>query len=161
MNCWRERAHLGRCGGDEMLLSLPDVRQTAGHDCGEAAVKCVLEFHGIKAAVRLATPSHGTDPTQIEAALRNIGCGVMAGEMTVDDLRHFADCGRPVIALVHWPEGQDSHWIVIRGVSRGTVYFHDPIDGPSKCGARDFEAAWKASGRVGAYRRWGIAPWVS
>lgn len=157
---WHASRFITREAAD-MLLSLPDVRQTAGHDCGEAAVKCVLEFHGIKAAVRLATPSHGTDPTQIEAALRNIGCGVTAGEMTVDDLKHFADCGRPVIALVHWPEGQDSHYVICRGVSRGTVYFHDPIDGPSKCGVKDFEAAWKASGRVGAYRRWGIAPWVS
>jgi predicted double-glycine peptidase len=81
--------------------------------------------------------------------------------MTVEDLQHFANSRRPVIALVHWPDGEDSHYLIVRGVSRGTVYFHDPIDGPSKASVRDFEAAWKASGRVGAYRRWGIAPWVS
>lgn len=159
MNDWHASRFISREVSD-MLLTLPDIRQQSEFDCGEAAVKCVLAYHKISAAVRLATPSHGTDPTQIEAALRNIGCGVVAGEMTVEDLWHFADVGRPVICLIHWPEGSDSHWVVTRGVSRGQVYYHDPIDGPSKASVKDFESAWKASGRVGAFRRWGIAPWV-
>jgi len=144
----------------DMLLTLPDIRQKDTHDCGEAAVRCVLEFHGITAAVRLATRPHGTDPVQIESAFRNLGLGVTAGEMSVDDLRHFCGLNRPVIALVHWPKWSDSHYIVVRGVSRNTVYFHDVLEGPGKTQKADFEAAWHADGRVGTYRRWGLSPWV-
>lgn len=143
-----------------MLLTLPDVRQAADHDCGEAAVRCLLEFHGITAAVRLATRPHGTDPVQIESALRNMGFGVTAGEMSTDDLRHYCDRGRPVIALVHWPAGSDSHYVVVRGVSRNQVYYHDVLTGTGKTSRAEFDAAWHADGRVGTYRRWGVCPWV-
>jgi len=143
-----------------VLLTLPDVRQAADHDCGEAAVRCLLEYHGITAAIRLATKPHGTDPIQIESALRRLGLGVTAGEMTVEDLRHYCDHNRPVIALVHWPTWEDSHWIVVRGVSRNTVYFHDVLAGTGKAPRSEFESAWHADGRVGAYRRWGICAWV-
>ena len=156
---WHEARFIQREGHD-MLLSLPDIRQNSSFDCGEAAVRTILAFHGIKAAVRLATTSHGTDPTQIEAAFRNIGMGVAAGEMTVADLAHFCNAGRPVVCLVHWKGAADSHYVCVRGVSRGWVYFHDVESGVGKCPVKEFESQWKADGRIGRYRRWGLCPWV-
>ena len=157
---WRQSRFISGTGCGDMLLTLPDIRQTNNHDCGEAAVRCVLGFHGIKAAVSLATEPHGTDPVQIESALRKIGMQVTAGEMSIDDLKHYCDTGRPVIALVHWPEGKDSHWIVVRGVSRSWVYYHDVESGSAKIKSADFDACWQADGRMCSFRRWGITPWL-
>ena len=142
-----------------MLLALSDIRQQSAHDCGEAATRVILAHQNITAAVRLATPQHGTDPTQIESALRRIGLLVTAGEMSIEDLRHYCDDSRPVIALVHWPTWEDSHFVCVRGVSRGRVYYHDVSDGPGKCSVNDWLAAWSAEGRVGTFRRWGIVAW--
>ncbi len=158
--CWFQDRAIPRTEDSSVLLTLPDVRQLHGHDCGEAAIKCVLGFHRVTAVVRLATPTHGTDPGHIEAALRNFGFGVTAGEMTVEDLKHYCDTFRPVICLVHWPTGSDSHFLTVRGVSRRTVYFNDPFDGPGKVSAAEFEAAWKGQGRVGMFNRWAIVPWM-
>ena len=143
-----------------MLLKVADIRQHAGHDCGEAAVRAVLAYHSVTAAVRIATETHGTDPVQIESALRKIGFGVTSGEMTVADLQHFCHQGRPVIALVHWPEWESSHFIVVRGVSRGFVHYQDVLTGPGKKSKAEFEAAWLAEGRICSFRRWGIAAWA-
>jgi len=143
-----------------MILTVPDNRQQDGHDCGEAVIICVLGFHRVTASVRLATREYGTDPIQIESWFRNQSFRVVSGEMTVDDLRHYCDSKRPVIALVHWPEANDSHYVVVRGVSRGRIYFHDVETGPANMRSGDFEKAWKASGRIGTYRRWAICPWI-
>lgn len=103
--------------------------------------------------------THGTDPSQIEAAYRNMDFGVIAGEMTIADLKHFADTFRPTIVLVTWPTGSSSHYIAIGGVFRGKVYYQDPETGPGSCTEAEFEAAWHADGRVGNYWHWGICPW--
>lgn len=139
-----------------MLLALPDLRQSAGHDCGEVALRCVLSFYGIKAAVRLATPERGTAPEQLENAMKSIGLRVVSGEMNIGDLKHFCDTKRPVLAVVHWPNEEDSHWLAVRGVSRGKVYYQDPAEGQCKKSIKEFLSSWNAGGRVGPYKTWGV-----
>jgi ABC-type bacteriocin/lantibiotic exporter with double-glycine peptidase domain len=139
-----------------MLLALPMTMQNHAHDCGEAALRCVLSFYGIKAAVRLATPERGTTPEQLENAMKSIGLRVVSGEMNICDLKHFCDTGRPVLAVVHWPDEEDSHWICIRGVSRGMVYYQDPAEGSRKKPVKEFLNSWYAGGRVGPYKTWAI-----
>ena len=143
-----------------MLLTLPDIRQQEGHTCGDAAALCVLAFHGITASFRLATKQQGADPVSIESKLRQIGLKVTAGESKIDDLRHYCDSGRPVICLVHWPDGEDSHYLTVKGVSKGYVYYQDPEEGPGKCKVKEFESSWSASGRIGMYNKWAIVAWA-
>ena len=76
------------------------------------------------------------------------------------DLKHYCEDGRPVVVLVHWPDWQSSHYVAARGVSRGWVYYHCPIDGPGKCREAEFEAAWRADGRAADFESWGIVAWV-
>ncbi len=142
-----------------MLLSLPPIFQQAGHDCGEAAVKCLLGYYGVTAATKFATPIDGADPRQLESALRRIGFHVLSGEMTAAMLGHFADEGHPVICLIT-PPGEDSHWTVSRGISRGRHYVHCVWDGPLSFSAAEWDAMWSAHGRLGErYTRWGLAAW--
>jgi hypothetical protein len=141
-----------------MILNLPNEIQRALHDCGDAAVKCVLGHHRVVGAVSLSTPTDGTDPRQIEQAFRQLRMPCVSGEMSVADLRHFCDHSRPVICLVHWPRENDSHYVVARGVSRRWVYYHDVYHGPGKTREAEWLEAWRASGRMAeAFRHWGIA----
>ncbi len=144
-----------------MLLNLPDLRQANGHDCGPAAVRCLLAFHNVHAPVPLACPLDGCDPRHIESHLRErIGLNVHAGQLTIADIRHLCDDGRPPILLVTWP-GDGSHYVIARGVSRGRVYIHDVDDGRKAIPEADFLVAWCAKdGRLSKpLRRWGIVGW--
>lgn len=142
------------------VLSVPGVRQQAEYDCGDAAAMTVIGFHKVQSNFKLANSQQGTDPVSLETRLRNMGFEVLAGPARVEDLKHFSDTYRPVIVLVHWPDGLDSHYIVVRGVSRGYVYFFDPESGNGKLKADEFDKAWVAYGRIGVYRRWSIIAWT-
>jgi len=144
------------------MLTIPDIRQRAEHDCGEAAIKCVLAYYGLPISRRqLASPIDGTDPRQIESELRQRGLRVVSGEASLDDLQHWCKAGKPVICLVHWTGEADSHYIVVCGVYRGKVYYHDVSSGLGACYKDDFEACWKAGGRLGeSYKMWSIVGWV-
>ena len=157
---WFEDRGIPRCEDSVVLLNIPDVRQAGDHDCGNAAAGAVLAFHKVTATPRLATASHGTDPVQIEQYFRGLGFRVAAGEMRVEDLKHYCDNGRPVICLVHWPEGSDSHFVTVRGISRGWAYIMCPQEGSQKCRVADFEAAWRADGRLSAFHQWAVCPWL-
>lgn len=143
-----------------MLLALPDVRQAQSWSCAEAAVRCVLGFHKIALAPRFSTPHDGADPRQVEAEFRRLGLRVTSGEMTTDDLRHFAAAGKPPVCLVHWFGDPCSHYVVVRGVSRG-VWFHDVDTGPGRVSESAFTEAWRADdGRMPhPFRSWGIVAW--
>jgi ABC-type bacteriocin/lantibiotic exporter with double-glycine peptidase domain len=160
MSDWHRSRFIERTEEAFMLLSLPPVIQAGEFDCGDAAARVVLQYHGIKATARMATPERGTSPEQIEAAFKRIGMKVVSGEMSIADLRHFCDTLRPVITVIHWPGEADSHYVCVRGVSRGWVYYHDVADGPGKKNVVEFLTAWRAAGRAGVYRQWGICGWI-
>lgn len=136
------------------MLDLPDIRQRTDWDCGRAAVQCVLEYFGSHADTRrlLTNPIDGTDPRAIEALLRQAGHCVVAGEMTLEDLRHFTRSRRPVIAVVN------GHYVVVAGVERLKVGYHDPLSGFMRCKMGDFLGWWKEADRLGVtYNQFGIA----
>lgn len=144
------------------VLSLPNILQSTPYDCGDAAMQTVLQYHKIVAPSRLASPIEGLDPVSLERHLRHkLGLLVSAGSMTVVDLKHYCDVNRPPIALVTWPEDDDeSHWVVVRGVSRGRVYIQDPADGPQNVRIDAWEAMWHGDGRMGEqYRQWSVVGW--
>jgi ABC-type bacteriocin/lantibiotic exporter with double-glycine peptidase domain len=139
-----------------MLLELPDVRQENGHDCGEAAACCVARFFGTALLTRsLASPEDGTHPSALETVFRRAGFAVQAGTMTLADLKHHVAQGRPVLCCVAQHGG---HWVVVRGVGRGKVYYQCPVDGPLSMRAAEFASQWADVTRAGhEFARWGIA----
>ena len=144
-------------GGVNVLLTLRGCPQAGPHDCGEAAVRTVLRYWKVRGAdaVRFATPQDGSDPRTLEAAMRLAGLHVLSGEMTADDLRHFCNAGKPVVALIQ-AHGA-GHYVCTRGISRGWVYYYDPAAGEAKSRVADFAAAWHDADRLNAvFRSWGV-----
>ncbi len=142
------------------MLSLPDERQKDTYDCGEAAVKCVLKYYQINNTVKFATYQDGSDPRQIEAAFRLSGLNVVAGELTVADLKHFVRLKRPVVCLIWYAEQVTSHYVVVYGFEKNSVYYHDVETGPTSVGITKWNKMWTAMGRMGeTYLHWGIAAW--
>ncbi len=142
-----------------MPLSIPDVRQQSDHDCGEAAVVAVLRYWGLRNKPAFATPQDGSDPRQLESALRLAGLKVLSGEMTIVDLRHFTKEGRPVICLTQ-SEGQ-GHYVVVSGVHGRYVQYHDVSCGIVHCTKKLWELDWHDRGRMGeSFVHFGIAAWL-
>lgn len=144
------------------MITLPDVRQTRDYDCGAAAVNCVLAHFGqrTRGPVALANVVQGMAPDTVEAYFHSVGLPVVKGNMQLSDLKHFTATGRPVLCPITMPDGE-GHWVVVRGVVRGKVFFQDPAAGPRDLrasGPRSFEAAWESWSASGfAYKCWGIA----
>lgn len=161
MACWREARYLKPlCGGCEMpLLDVPDVRQGDAHSCGDAAVDAALATLGVKRprGTRLANPVHGTAPDTVAAVLRAAGCVVLAGPMPggTADLKHFAGAGCPVLCPI---ADHGGHWVVVRGVSRGRVHYHCPVDGALSRPLAEWAARWFDSAAESGHQfeRWGV-----
>jgi ABC-type bacteriocin/lantibiotic exporter with double-glycine peptidase domain len=76
--------------------------------------------------------------------------------MTLDDLRHHHRLGRPVVCLVRIDGG--GHWVVVRGVTRSRVHFHDPADGRQSLPFAEWESRWIDTDRAGTvFRQHGIS----
>jgi predicted double-glycine peptidase len=81
-----------------------------------------------------------------------------SGSFTADHLKAVTACGTPVACLVQ-SEGT-GHWVVVRGVVRGKVYFMDPDCGLSAMPLPKWESVWIDSDRRGTvFRRHGLAVW--
>jgi hypothetical protein len=101
-----------------------------------------------------ATPIDGTDPRTIESFCRSIGLRVVSGEMSVDDLKHFTAHDRPVIAVL------SGHYVVVCGVKRGVVIYHDPAHGLASSSSKAFVERWRDMDRLGAvYNQFGVCVW--
>lgn len=140
------------------MLTIPAILQATDYDCGAAALDAVAEFWGLRkrGPVRLANPIQGMAPDAVEAVLRSLGLSVLSGTMTVGDLRHLTATGRPVLCPVALAGG---HWVVVRGVARGSVHFHCPTTGPSKMREAEWLVDWRDNSRSGHwFDRWGICP---
>ncbi len=147
-----------------MLIDTKDIRQTKSFDCGAVttAVACRVfgicrkkdYFHNLLGTNGI----NGTDPRTIEAFIRLEGLKVLSGEMDIEDLRHSTKHGKPVITLVNY--GNFGHYIVVRGVTRKHVHFHDPELGRQKMLISEFILSWIDSDRFGVcYHQFGIVVW--
>lgn len=136
------------------MIQLPDLRQSTDYDCGAVAIDVVCQFYGrrTRGPVRLANPIQGMAPDTVEAFLRSLGFKLLTGTMSVADLKHFTKSGRPVLVC------RDGHWVVVRAVGRGLVYYHCPSDGPSKMTITRWEETWNDRTSSGhAYDHYGCA----
>jgi predicted double-glycine peptidase len=144
-----------------MPLELPDVRQRHDHDCLTAAWKTVYKWHmgrTMRPLADLSSPINGTDPATAEAVIRVLhGWNVLAGEMLTGDLKYFADTYRPVICPITTPDG--GHYVVVSGVDRYRVHFHDPDKGSRDMTRAKWLEAWRDTGKTAVYLCWGLVAW--
>lgn len=145
--------------------TLRDIRQKESHDCGIAAWKTVYQWHTDKRprpAVDLSNGIQGLDPATLESKIRvGRSWNVVAGEMLVDDLRHYCDTLRPVICLITRDfEGEKcGHYVVVAGIYRGKVHYQDPYDGPHAVRIADWCDSWHDRGRYADFPNWGLVAW--
>jgi len=139
-----------------MMLELPDIRQRDGHDCGDAVLRIVWDYYQVRSRPRVATPIDGTSPDTLESTLWQSGLHVIAGVMTLDDLRFHVRQRRPVICCTN--DNGVGHWVVVSGVTRRKVFFQCPVLGRTAVPEQQFLSAWSDTTRRGVvYPRWGIA----
>ena len=137
------------------MLAIPDIRQAADYDCGDAVVDAVCRFYGLAGRSRLSNGVQGLSPDTLEAALRARNLKVL-GPMTLPDLKHLTK-DRPVICPTAI---QGGHWLVVRGVTAKRVYFHDPASGVFHLPHESWIDNWRDVSRSGyEYDRWGICAW--
>jgi hypothetical protein len=102
----------------------------------------------------MSNPVQGTSPDTVEAMLRAAGLPVVSGTMNLRDLKHFTSSARPVLCPI---TDEGGHWVVVRGVERLRVYYHDPADGPLDKSSKVWLGMWVDSTRTKVFDRWGIA----
>jgi ABC-type bacteriocin/lantibiotic exporter with double-glycine peptidase domain len=141
---------------------LPDIRQNKDHNCGWAAWQSIYRYHYDRNPSRrdLSNPIHGTDPSTLEAIIRNDRqWTVISGEMFLNDLRHFCETLRPVICTITrtFDDGIDyGHYVAVAGVWRNRVYFQDPTYGPEVWSAEKWMSSWHDMGKYAKFRHWGL-----
>src|SRR5262245_40981761 len=122
--CWRVERGLPACGDDSPMVEVPDIRQHEDYSCGDAAIDAALGALGVRRArgTKLANEVQGMAPDTVAAILRASGVSVLAGPMVtgVDGLKHYTANGLPVLCPI---ADYGGHWVVVRGVQRGRVYF--------------------------------------
>lgn len=145
-------------------MILADIRQQGDHDCGIAAVRVVLRHYRKKwaddYAVRLNTNEiDGTDPRNIEIMFRFLGFGVVSGNMSTEDLRHYTSLNRPVIALVQ--RAGIGHYVVVASLDGGRIHYQCPVDGPVSGSLQHFARNWSDIDRLGTiYDSFGVVAWT-
>lgn len=139
------------------MLTVPGLRQKFAYDCGPTCAEAVARFwkhpRGRLRACLPATATDGLDPRTLEAGFRAEGFDVVCGEMLTGDLKWFTRSGRPVICAVR------SHWVVVVGVARGSVHYHDPDAGPARKREADWREYWTEGERDGIWDRFGLVAW--
>lgn len=145
-----------------MQLALTDVRQKTNHDCGTAAWRTVYQWHTGQTGRNLPDLSHpinGLDPAALEAVIRvHHGWNVLAGEMLLADLRMLTVTNRPVICPITDDSGV-GHYVVVGGVDRWRVHYHDPAVGPRLMRLDQWDERWVDMGKNARFVRWGLAAW--
>ena len=157
MDEWLAARRIPRTDGALVLLDVPDIRQDSEFDCGAAAVDAVCRYHRIrKTNVKdLTNAVQGLGPDTARAILTGLGLIVLAGPMQVEDLQHLTRTNRPVLCPVNLYGG---HWVVVRGVERGGVYFQCPTQGRLRLSMSKWLDEWVSYSETGhMFHQWGIA----
>lgn len=141
------------------------VRQGNCYHCAQACVSAVSLAHGLPmvdvGTLLPGTPHDGTNPQSIEAAFRIHGFNVIAGTLSVADLRHFTRTERPVICLVQHEDGE-GHYVVVDSIKRNWVQVMDPASGRYATKLPSWVDSWVDVDRYGVrYVRWGLVAYPS
>lgn len=129
--------------GDGRRLLAPEVVQTSSMDCGPAALKCLLEGHGVRVSygrLREAcqTSVDGTSIDTIEAVAQQLGLHaeqvlVPSDFICLDDARRF-----PAVVVVNHADAA-THFVVVWARHGNWLQVMDPAVGRRWISRRQFE----------------------
>lgn len=143
------------------ILDTAEVLRRDGFSCGAVSLDVLYRYHGYtlpRAYWDLSNPARGMAPETAEAAIRAQFVGVSWGQgWEIADLSHHIKLGRPVMCLVSEAEAAD-HWVLVRGVQRGRVYYHDPSNGRESKKIADW-LKWWTGPKDNAYSGFGLTGW--
>ena len=141
-----------------LWLDIPFVKQVE-NGCGAAALSMTMQYwsqHGARVDPGSADAARIQDALY-SAELRGIVASAMGHYLEEHGFQAFAfrgqwsdvgehlSKGRPLIVALR--SGGEAHYVVIAGVSDGTVEVNDPADRKlRKIGQGEFEKKWRAAG---------------
>lgn len=138
------------------MVSVIDLRQNDGYDCGMAVRDTILAYRGATAVGCCeASQIDGYSPDVLELSLRQAGLPVLAGTMSIDRLRYFTNReSSPVATPVDHFGG---HWVLVTGIDRKWVHFQCPLRGPTWMKIAEFDTRWRdVTRRAHTFDHWGI-----
>lgn len=139
-------------------LDVPFVKQTE-NGCGAAVLSMTMQYwlrRGIALDPQVADAAriqdelysaerHGILASQMREYLEAHDFQAVAFRGIWDDLRQQLAKGRPLIVALR--SGDESHYVVIAGLSGDVVEMNDPADRKlRKVGRAEFEKKWRAAG---------------
>ncbi len=142
----------------EIVVGVPEVRQSARKDCGAAALRMVLGYWGRPLTldeVRAAVPAAGEGGIQV-AALRQVaraqGLRAFVIEGRLTDIERELARQRPILVGVMktYRRRVYPHYEVVVGINRREqrILTLDPAHGLRVNGSDGFAAEWAAAGYV-------------
>lgn len=143
------------------LLETVSRFQQSDHDCGPTAFEVLFRFwyatKPLPAWGDLADPHLGVGLDLLHLMCRKEFPKTATGDgWSLEDLAAFSRF-TPVLTMVHSTDLY-AHWVVVRGVQRGRVYYHCPTNGRESKPAAEWEAAWRDERRDG-YDRCCVTGW--
>ena len=122
-------------------ITLPQLRQTYGYDCGATALQSILVYYGIEVREDHIIKSAGTskDGTSIQGIIKvtnKYGLKTDSRQMTIKDIKEYLLKSIPVILVLQaWTEKKkvnwekdwiDGHYVVAIGFTKDKILFEDP-----------------------------------
>ena len=122
-------------------ITLPQLRQTYGYDCGAKALQTVLVYYGIEVREDHLIKSAGTSKngTSIQGIIKvanKYGLKTDSRQMTINDIKGYIKQKIPVILVLQaWTEKKkvnwekdwiDGHYVVAIGYTKDKILFEDP-----------------------------------
>ena len=121
---------------------LPEVQQKTHFSCGAAVVHSICSYWGLGLESHYdyfpyleTDESYGTLPEKIANYLKDVGlkCKILHN-MSVTDLCHFIDEGKPVILAIQaygnhkkYHKNMNGHYVVAIGYDISNIYLEDPM----------------------------------
>lgn len=140
-----------------LWLDVPFVKQVE-NGCGSAALAMTLQYwrqHGASLDPKLADAVyihaqlyseslHGIAASAMQQYFEDHGFQALVFRGRWEDLGAHLAKGRPLIIAMR--TGDESHYVVVAGISADTVAMNDPADRKlRKVGRAEFETKWRAA----------------
>ena len=137
-----------------MRLDVPYFKQEKSTTCGPACVRMIVAHNGTEQSEAkledlCETSRLGNTCEELASGCQKLGFRAEVVEnLTQDDLKEFLRNGIPLIALfdpaiLYGGIQGFGHFVVITGLERGMVYYHDPdLTRDMQKGVQEFFEAW-------------------
>lgn len=146
------------------MLAVEPVYQKDDWTCGRAALAMLFKFYKTPVPRDLeyfCSPDEGIQPDAVKAILHRQYGHYTSCRMTVGILRGYIRDGKPVLTPIVWDEKnpQESHWVVVRGVTPRRVHYVCPLEGFRSRSIDEWMKFWYGWGGLVGYFCWGVTSW--